>query len=117
MKKNICLTAVLYYCLIFAFLILTAYAFGAAKSPIDPCLECHAKETPKIVKQWQAGKHSKTGVKCYVCHFAGADDPDGEEHNGFFVVKGVSSATCESCHPEDGAALRKKFSKKNANHP
>ena len=117
MKKNIFMTAVLYYLTVMAFLLFTDYAFGAAESPIDPCLECHTKETAKVVKQWQAGKHSKTGVKCYVCHFAEADDPDGMEHNGFFVVTSVSPATCESCHPEDGAALRQQFSTENNMHP
>jgi len=117
MKKNICITAILYYLAIFAFLAVTDIAFGAVKSPIDPCLGCHMKETPKVVEQWEAGKHSKVGVKCYVCHFAEADNPDGEEHNGFFVVTAMSPATCESCHPEDGDVLRQKFSAENGMHP
>lgn len=117
MKKNIWMTAVVYYFAILALLIITDYAFGAAKAPIDPCLACHSEETAKIVEQWEAGKHSKTGVKCYVCHFAEADDPNGVEHNGFFVVTEVSKTTCESCHPEDGADLHKKFTKENALHP
>jgi len=79
------------------------------KSPIDPCLGCHAEETPAVVEQWRAGKHAPTGVKCYVCHFAAADNPAGEEHNGFAVVTTPDIATCESCHPEKGAELRQKF--------
>jgi formate-dependent nitrite reductase cytochrome c552 subunit len=95
----------------------TDFAFSGVKSPVDPCLECHTRETPKVVSQWKEGKHSKTGVKCYVCHFAEADNTDGMEHNGFFVVTDMSEATCESCHPEDGAALRKNFSMENGMHP
>lgn len=89
----------------------------AAKSPIDPCLDCHSKETAKIVAQWESGKHSKTGVKCYVCHFAEADNPEGMEHNTFFIVTEVDVSTCESCHPENGAELLKKFSGKDSVHP
>jgi hypothetical protein len=117
MKKNARITAVLYCLAILAFFLSAGFAVCATESPIDPCLACHTDETAEIVKQWEAGKHSKTGVKCYVCHFAVADDPEGMEHNGFFVVTGVSVATCESCHPENGAELRKKFSNENGMHP
>jgi hypothetical protein len=118
MKKITRTAAFLYFVTILSFVAGPSSAFSeAAKSPIDPCLACHMKETPKVVKQWQAGKHSKVGVKCYVCHFAEADNPDGMEHNGFFVVTGLKSTTCESCHPENGAELLKQFSKGDGAHP
>ena len=117
MKKNARITVVLYCFAILAFSIGTGSAVCATESPIDPCLDCHADETAGVVKQWEGGKHSKTGVKCYVCHYAEVDDPNGMEHEGYFVITGVSIATCESCHPEDGAKLRKLFSKEKAIHP
>ncbi len=117
MKKNTRITAVLYCFVILVFLIGTSSAVYATESPIDPCLGCHTSETAEIVEQWEAGKHSKTGVKCYVCHYAEVDNPDGMEHEGYFIITGVSIATCESCHPEDGAELWKQFSPKKAMHP
>lgn len=69
-------------------------------SPIAPCVSCHSKETPAIVKQWQAGKHNKVGVKCYVCHFAEEGDKTGADHHGFRVTPVVQLKTCAACHPE-----------------
>lgn len=88
-----------------------------AQDPINPCLGCHAKETPKIVEQWEAGKHSMTGVKCYVCHHTGADDKGGMEHNGFFIAGAIQASTCESCHPGNGADLLAQFAKGGGKHP
>ena len=72
---------------------------GADESPIDRCVSCHAEETPAIVKQWEASKHSKSGVKCYVCHMAAEKDPAGAEHHGFHVTATVGIKSCEGCHP------------------
>jgi hypothetical protein len=71
-----------------------------ADAPIDPCLSCHETVTPAAVKQWQDSKHSKVGVKCYVCHQAKEDDPAGFEHNGFRVTSIVTPKYCEGCHPQ-----------------
>ena len=117
MRKTARITAVLYCFAILVFLIGTSSAVYATESPIDPCLGCHTGETAGIVEQWEAGKHSKTGVKCYVCHYAEVDNPDGMEHEGYFIITDVSIATCESCHPEDGAELNKQFSKEKGMHP
>ena len=75
-------------------------------SPIDPCISCHDTVTPAIVKQWQDSKHSKVGVKCYVCHRAKEDDPAGFEHNGFRVTALVSPRYCESCHAKQVQEFR-----------
>jgi len=92
--------------------------FGAqAQSPINPCLDCHSKETPEIVSQWEVGKHSKTGVKCYVCHYAEKNNSQGVEHNGFFIATAVDVATCESCHPENAAELLGNYAKGSGKHP
>lgn len=116
MKNSALMTAALYCSAIIA----SAVGGGTnaqAESPIDPCLNCHAKETPKVVEQWEAGKHSMTGVKCYVCHHAEEGNKEGTEHNDFFVVTKVSVQTCESCHPENGADLLSKFTKDTTMHP
>jgi cytochrome c553 len=73
----------------------------AAPGGEDPCLGCHRTETPGIVKQWEESKHSKLGVKCYVCHKAKDDDPAGREHNGFRITPLVTPYYCQSCHAQE----------------
>jgi cytochrome c553 len=48
-------------------------ATKSARPAANPCVDCHIKETPKIVSDWQASVHSKKEVVCATCH--------GEEHN------------------------------------
>ncbi len=69
-----------------------------AMNPTDPCISCHETVSPGIVKQWEESKHSKVGVKCYVCHKAKDDDPAGFEHNGYRVTALVTPKYCQSCH-------------------
>ncbi len=57
------------------------------------CLDCHKKETPIIVSDWQLSKHSKNGVDCAVCH--------GDEHHSaedVGKVKIPTPETCAACH-------------------
>ncbi|RME86927.1 MAG: hydroxylamine oxidoreductase [Planctomycetota bacterium] len=68
--------------------------------PINPCITCHEEETPGIVQDWRLSKHSKVGVKCYVCHKAKADDPSGYEHEGFRITAVPSPRYCSSCHEQ-----------------
>ncbi|NOZ83012.1 MAG: hypothetical protein GXN98_04275, partial [Euryarchaeota archaeon] len=81
-------------------LLSTAGAAEEFREPGAPCISCHDTVTPGIVKQWEESKHSKVGVKCYVCHQAKEDDPSGFEHMGYRVTAVVSPRYCESCHPK-----------------
>lgn len=115
MKNTRFLTAALYFLAALAVTAGTA-AIVQAQSPIDPCVACHTEETPELVQQWEAGKHSKTGVKCYVCHHAETADK-GMEHHEFTVIKAVDVQVCESCHPDNGSTLLGKFTKEGSMHP
>ncbi len=56
----------------------------------DECLECHKKETPAAVKQWQASDHASK-VSCSGCH--------GTDHEQ--ILKGespVDAKVCGRCH-------------------
>lgn len=67
--------------------------FGSAVSA-DVCVDCHQKVTPNIVSDWQASKHSQTGINCPSCH--------GDQHKTAGDVKNVripTPDTCETCHP------------------
>ncbi len=52
------------------------------------CAGCHADATPQIAKEWEAGRHGLSLVRCYVCHGStGAD----------FRAR-PDTAGCRSCH-------------------
>lgn len=116
MKKSTCITALLSSSVLIMALT-GGVANAAADSPIDPCLNCHSKETPELVQQFEAKGHSKTGVKCYVCHHADESNKEGMEHEGFFIITAVDVQTCESCHPDEGKKLLGQFSKDSGKHP
>ncbi|WP_456474457.1 multiheme c-type cytochrome [Candidatus Pyrohabitans sp.] len=89
------------YLLIFAIAsVMVLSTVQGFQEPGAPCISCHDTVTPGIVKQWEESKHSKVGVKCYVCHLAKEDDPAGFEHMGYRVTAIVSPRYCESCHPK-----------------
>ncbi|RMF91365.1 MAG: hydroxylamine oxidoreductase [Nitrospinota bacterium] len=90
--------------ILFIWVVISLYLTGtavAAETPITPCINCHETITPGIIKQWQESKHSKVGVKCYVCHQAKAGDPSGYDHNGFLITAVPSPRYCESCHAKE----------------
>ncbi len=89
-----------------AVLVASTPAAAQEGSPINPCISCHDTITPGVVSQWQESKHSKVGVKCYVCHEAEEDDPSGVEHIGFRVTSVVSPKRCQICHPEQVRQFR-----------
>jgi hypothetical protein len=72
------------------FVLMLSTAVGA-----EDCVDCHAKETPHIVSDWQLSKHSGNGVGCIVCH--------GGEHTTAEDVAKVRLPTpevCGQCHQE-----------------
>jgi hydroxylamine dehydrogenase len=57
------------------------------------CVDCHKKETPGVVSDWQASKHSKNGIDCSACH--------GDGHRTAHDVDKVRISTpeiCAGCH-------------------
>lgn len=73
--------------------ILLVFTTVAAAQNASACVNCHAKETPNIVAQWQKGIMAQKGLDCSVCH--------GSEHKD---VTDVAKArlptpdTCKGCH-------------------
>lgn len=56
----------------------------------DECVDCHVKETPAAVSQWQQSAHAER-VGCVACH--------GTNHDA--IIKGdavVSADVCGQCH-------------------
>ena len=70
----------------------------ALLSPIalaDDCVDCHMKETPSIVNDWEISRHHTEEVDCRDCHkgrHKSADDVD--------KLKTVTAETCAKCHEE-----------------
>jgi hypothetical protein len=68
----------------------------------NSCLECHAKETPGIVLDWETSVHSSEGVSCDDCHGDGHSSRDDVSK-----VLTVTAATCGDCHDDQLAQFSK----------
>ncbi len=65
------------------------------------CINCHTKETPGIVAQWQKGKMGQKGLDCSVCH--GSDHKDATD---VAKAKLPTPDTCQTCHPNQVGQFR-----------
>jgi hydroxylamine dehydrogenase len=102
----------------------TERSAGGKSRPIVPvdskeCVDCHAKTTPGILKQWETSRHAQHGIGCLTCHIADSPDAkaetktaantagkpptqdDGFVHHGVRIVTIVSPADCGRCHPRE----------------
>lgn len=61
------------------------------------CAECHSRETPAIVHEYEMSRHAAVGVTCLDCHQP-AKGQERVDHRGFVVAKGLTSANCAQCH-------------------
>ena len=102
MKKILKLTLIL----ICSSALLPVISAAEEGSPFTPCIDCHLITSPGVVKQWGESKHSKVGIKCYVCHMAKDDDPSGFDHEDFRITAIVTPKTCDSCHPKEVREFR-----------
>lgn len=64
---------------------------ATAARAVDPCLACHEKNTPSIVKHWKASAHFLKKVTCTDCHGTNID----ASHNRTVTV---NASTCGACH-------------------
>mgnify|MGYP000305920354 CR=1 FL=1 len=65
------------------------------------CIECHRKETPGLVKQYERSRHSEQNVSCQVCHTPTTDANPGFDHYGDDVTSVVTPKRCAMCHREN----------------
>jgi hypothetical protein len=61
------------------------------------CAECHRRETPAIIDQFERSKHAAHGVNCLDCHQPRAGQAS-IDHNGFTIAKQLTSKNCAACH-------------------
>jgi hypothetical protein len=65
------------------------------------CVDCHLRDSPALVMEWEKSQHAVYGVGCYDCHVAEPDDPDGWLHEGDYVSALVTPADCARCHQRE----------------
>ncbi|RLB67462.1 MAG: hypothetical protein DRH08_03590 [Deltaproteobacteria bacterium] len=77
------------FCLFLCFAITPCFTIAAVA---EDCVECHKKETPAAVEQWQASSHAPV-ISCSACH--------GSDHEA--ILKGnapVDAKVCGRCHED-----------------
>lgn len=65
------------------------------------CVDCHTKDSPALVMEWEHSRHAQYGVGCYDCHQAEEGDIDGWKHEGVFVSVLVTPLDCSNCHDRE----------------
>ena len=67
-------------------------------STSDKCVECHLKQSPALVMEWQRSRHATNGVGCLDCHGAKKEDVDAWLHEGATIATLVTPKDCAQCH-------------------
>ncbi len=62
------------------------------------CVDCHRKDSPALVMEWDRSRHAAFGVGCVNCHGADKDDVDAWLHEGDYVAALVTPKDCAECH-------------------
>ena len=70
----------------------------AASAGGDTCAECHMKQSPALVMEWQRSRHAANGVGCLDCHGANKEDVDAWPHEGATISTLVTPKDCAQCH-------------------
>ena len=61
------------------------------------CAECHSRETPAIVHEYEMSRHAAAGVNCLECHGV-QPNQEAVNHRGFVIAKNLTAANCARCH-------------------
>ena len=61
------------------------------------CAECHSRETPAIVHEYEMSRHAAAGVNCLECHGVQSGQQP-VNHRGFTIAKNLTAANCARCH-------------------
>ena len=67
----------------------------------DKCAACHKQVSPDIVNQFASSTMAHAGVKCVDCHVVDKSNPNGKEHEGFFITNSPTPLQCQRCHPSE----------------
>lgn len=64
----------------------------------DTCVTCHEKTSPGIVVQYGSSSMAAARVICRDCHEVKQGYAGSVEHQGAYILKSPTSATCQNCH-------------------
>ncbi len=67
----------------------------------EGCVECHSKDSPALVQEWEHSQHARVGVGCVDCHSANKEDIDAFKHEGVWVAALVTPKDCAKCHTKE----------------
>ena len=67
----------------------------------DKCASCHKQVSPDIVNQYASSTMAHAGVRCVDCHVVDRGNPNGKEHEGFFITSSPTPLQCQRCHPAE----------------
>jgi hypothetical protein len=65
------------------------------------CVECHKKNSPALVMEWERSRHAQVGTGCRECHGAKEGEPDAWKHEGAWVSALVTPKDCAQCHEKE----------------
>lgn len=63
------------------------------------CAQCHEHETGAVVHEFEMSAHASAGLNCMDCHTP-QPGQDILPHQGFEIVKQVTSLNCSGCHKD-----------------
>jgi hydroxylamine dehydrogenase len=75
----------------------------ALAASTDECVTCHRRSTPGIVDQYGHSTMAAAEVACRDCHEVAADYPGAVEHEGTYVLRSPTTASCQPCHQTEVA--------------
>jgi len=94
-----------------AHLLLLAPSAKAADGPDKPqaitpaqnkaCADCHRKNSPALVMEWERSAHFQRSVGCLDCHASEKGKPGAWLHEGLYVSVLVTPRDCSQCHEEE----------------
>jgi hypothetical protein len=84
-----------------ASLLFAGWASAQAPAP-SPCVACHEKSNPGIVKDWKSSKHFGQGIGCEDCH--GADHQSATDAAKAMIP---TPDTCAACHETQVTQFKK----------
>jgi hydroxylamine dehydrogenase len=65
------------------------------------CVDCHRRQSPALVMEWERSKHAQIGTGCVDCHGAKEGEPDAWKHEGVWVSALVTPKDCAQCHDQE----------------
>ena len=77
------------------------------------CIECHSKQEPGKVHDWESSLHARANVTCFDCHQALSTDKDArdcpgtEKYADVKISPVVTPGDCSRCHPREAEQFAK----------